>query len=219
MSKARARGRCRPFCLWFILSRRFWREWFEWQGRIEERLAAAENELARQDQRLRETNARVRRLEVAVEGLTSAEALQRLFRDGEGKKWTLYTGSGPLEGTLLFAGEDYVLLRETMGDEVYVPYAAIDSVTAPSDGPEEGLRRSGEALQRNAAPPRLIEALDEQAGREVEVFLANSFYSGTLLAAADGFVTVSSDTGGYAPSAVKVLIPLHAVQFVRVLAE
>ncbi|WP_438434509.1 hypothetical protein [Gorillibacterium sp. sgz500922] len=65
--------------------------------------------------------------------------------------------------------------------------------------------------------PRLIEALQDRLGSDVEVFLQNQFYSGTLMQAENGVLTVYSDIGGYDATPVKFVIPLSAVQFVRVL--
>jgi hypothetical protein len=72
-------------------------------------------------------------------------------------------------------------------------------------------------MAMSAQASRLEEALQEKLGREVEVFLPGQYYCGTLMQSEAGLLTVYSDTGGYAATSVKFVIPLSAVQFVRVL--
>ncbi|WP_438434508.1 hypothetical protein [Gorillibacterium sp. sgz500922] len=132
MRKSEAYGKRRLPGFWRILSRRFWRGWFDWQERMEWRLDAAEQKLRHLGGHIRVVEERLNKLEVEVDGLTSAGPLSELFQEGIGREWTIFTGAGSLNGVVLAAGTDFVLIREAAGDEVYIPYAQIEAVSPPA---------------------------------------------------------------------------------------
>jgi hypothetical protein len=119
--------------LWELLSCRFWRDWLDWQEGIEWRVAAAEGKLRHVSGQVRMVEERLARLEVTVDGVTSAGPLGQLFRKGVGQEWTVFTGTGALSGQVLAVGDDYVCLREAVGDDVYLPYAQVVALSPPDE--------------------------------------------------------------------------------------